>query len=66
MDESITFWLSQLKQGSSLAETEIWERYFKQLVALARKRLREVRLREFDEEDVALSAFNSFYRAVDE
>lgn len=66
MDESITFWLAQLKQGHSLAEQEIWERYFRQLVALARVRIREMQLREFDEEDVAISAFHSFFRAVKE
>ena len=44
---------------------EIWHRYFARLVALARDRLRNTPRRARDEEDVALSAFDSFFRGVD-
>jgi DNA-directed RNA polymerase specialized sigma24 family protein len=40
----------------------LWERYFDQLVRLARRRLRHLRGAISDEEDVALSAFDSFCR----
>jgi DNA-directed RNA polymerase specialized sigma24 family protein len=40
---------------------ELWQRYFVRLVELARGRLRQVP-RAADEEDVALSAFDSFCR----
>jgi DNA-directed RNA polymerase specialized sigma24 family protein len=61
---SVTNWLSQLKDGDDAAAQPLWERYFLRMVALARKRLRGARRREADEEDVALSAFHSFYRAA--
>jgi DNA-directed RNA polymerase specialized sigma24 family protein len=61
---SVTNWLIQLKVGHSAAAQDLWERYFHQMVALARKRLRNARRREADEEDVALSAFDSFCRGA--
>jgi DNA-directed RNA polymerase specialized sigma24 family protein len=61
---SVTNWLVQLKDGNPAAAQPLWERYFPRMVALARKRLRAARRREADEEDVAVSAFHSFYRAA--
>ena len=65
-DEDVTFWLNELKRGNALSEQEIWDAYFQRLVGLARAKLRGAGRRAFDEEDIALSAFNSFFRAVDE
>jgi DNA-directed RNA polymerase specialized sigma24 family protein len=53
-----------LQAGNADAAQPLWERYFGRLVALARGRLRGARRREADEEDVALSAFDSFCRGV--
>jgi DNA-directed RNA polymerase specialized sigma24 family protein len=53
-----------LEAGDADAAQPLWERYFGRLVALARGRLRGARRREADEEDVALSAFDSFCRGV--
>lgn len=64
-DEAITHWLHQLKDGDSLAAQKLWESYFQQLVVLARSKLRGARRRVADEEDVALSAFDSFCRGVE-
>jgi DNA-directed RNA polymerase specialized sigma24 family protein len=61
---SVTYWLSQLKAGNPAAAQPLWERYFTQLVRLARGKLRGTRRRMADEEDVALSAFDSFCRGV--
>src|SRR5262245_16765678 len=61
---SVTFWLQQLKAGDPAAAQPLWERYFAQLVHLARGKLRGDRPRAADEEDVALSAFDSFCRGV--
>jgi DNA-directed RNA polymerase specialized sigma24 family protein len=59
---SVTRWLGQLQAGDDAAVQQLWQRYFKLLVGLARKRLAETPRRAADEEDVALSAFDSFCR----
>ena len=61
---SVTNWLTQLQGGDPAAAQGLWERYFPRMVALARKRLHGGRRREADEEDVALSAFDSFCRGA--
>jgi DNA-directed RNA polymerase specialized sigma24 family protein len=64
-EESVTQWIGQMQAGDSAAATKLWERYFHRLVGLARKKLRGMPRRAADEEDVALSAFNSFCRAAE-
>jgi DNA-directed RNA polymerase specialized sigma24 family protein len=59
---SVTRWLGQLQAGDDAVVQSLWERYFKRLVGLARKRLADSPRRAADEEDVALSAFDSFCR----
>jgi DNA-directed RNA polymerase specialized sigma24 family protein len=61
---SVTLWIAQLKAGDADAARSLWENYFRGLVALARDRLASVPRRAADEEDVALSAFDSFCRAA--
>jgi DNA-directed RNA polymerase specialized sigma24 family protein len=61
---SVTRWISALKHGDQSAAQELWNAYFRRLVGLARARLREVPRRVADEEDVALSAFDSFCRGA--
>ena len=61
-DDAVTVWLGQLQAGESAAARPLWEKYFQRLVGLARKRLRDAPRRAADEEDVALSAFDSFCR----
>src|SRR6266851_7408636 len=62
---SVTHWIGQLQAGNSAAAQPLWERYFLQLVRLARKKLQGSPRRAVDEEDVALSAFDSFCRAAE-
>jgi DNA-directed RNA polymerase specialized sigma24 family protein len=62
--DSVTNWLVQLKAGDPTAAQPLWERYVQHLVALARERLHGTRRRGEDEEDVALSAFDSFCRGA--
>jgi DNA-directed RNA polymerase specialized sigma24 family protein len=58
--------IERLKTGpDALASQEVWQRYFARLVGLARKRLQDSPRRARDEEDVALSAFESFFRGVE-
>jgi len=63
-DESVSQWLGRLQDGDPAAAQQLWERYFQRLVGLARKKLDGVPRRSADEEDVALSAFDSFCRGA--
>ncbi len=54
------FWVDRLRQGDDAAAQKLWELFFQRLVALAQKRLASTRIAIADQEDVALSAFNSF------
>ena len=64
---SVTRWIGELKSGGDFAVQHLWERYFERLVRLARKKLQGTRRPRIveDEEDAALSAFDSFCRGVD-
>jgi DNA-directed RNA polymerase specialized sigma24 family protein len=62
----ITLWLQQLKAGDPQAAQPLWEKYFRRLVGLARVRLGSLPRGVADEEDVALSAFDSFCRRAAE
>jgi DNA-directed RNA polymerase specialized sigma24 family protein len=63
---SVTHWIRELKAGNHLAAQKLWEKYFHRLVALARIKLRNRPGRVADEEDVALSAFDSFFRGAEQ
>jgi DNA-directed RNA polymerase specialized sigma24 family protein len=62
--ESVTVWLEAMKAGDAQAAQRLWEGYFAQLVLLARGKLRGQPRAAADEEDVALSAFDSFCRGA--
>jgi DNA-directed RNA polymerase specialized sigma24 family protein len=62
----ITLWFRQLQAGDRQAVQKLWERYFHALVVLARKKLGSVPRRAADEEDVALSAFDTFVRRAEQ
>ncbi|SRR5579883_486690 len=63
---SVTRWIGDLKAGGEAAAQPLWERYFERLVRLARHKLRASPRRAAveDEEDAALSAFDSFCRGA--
>lgn len=63
---SITRCLALLREGDSSAANLLWERYYPQLVRLARERLAGAGCHVADEEDVALSAMDRFCRAARE
>jgi DNA-directed RNA polymerase specialized sigma24 family protein len=65
-DGSVTRWLRQLKAGDRAALQPLWEGYFARLVGLARRRLHGAPRQAADEEDVALSAFDSFCRGAEQ
>jgi DNA-directed RNA polymerase specialized sigma24 family protein len=60
---SVSGWVRQLQAGDAGAAQPLWERYFRRLVRLARRRLRAAGT-PGEEEDVALSAFASFFHAA--
>jgi len=59
-ENSVTRWIDGLREGSDADVQRLWDRYFQRLVHLASARLPGHARRASDEEDVALSAFNSF------
>ena len=67
MDQSgsVTRWLRSLEHGDQAAASALWDRYFQSLVGVARVQLRGMRTGAGDEDDVALSAFTSFFRRVE-
>jgi RNA polymerase sigma factor (sigma-70 family) len=63
---SVTLWIGRLRAGDALAAQQLWERYFGRLVGLARQKLKGIARGAADEEDVALNAFDSFCRGVED
>jgi DNA-directed RNA polymerase specialized sigma24 family protein len=63
---SVTHWIHQLKAGDHVAAQHLWENYFRTLIQRARQRLAGLPRRAADEEDVALSAFDTFCRGAAE
>jgi DNA-directed RNA polymerase specialized sigma24 family protein len=62
---SVTRWIGELRAGDHATAQKLWERYFERLVGLARSKLRGSPRRVADEEDVALSALDSFCRGAE-
>jgi DNA-directed RNA polymerase specialized sigma24 family protein len=67
-DGSITNWIAGAKAGDVAAAQPLWERYFSRMVDLARAKLRarfgRGRDAASDEEDAALSAFDSLFAGL--
>jgi DNA-directed RNA polymerase specialized sigma24 family protein len=64
MSEVVSQWILHLAEGDADAAEKIWNDYFGKLVKLARRKLEGIPNRDSDEEDVALSAMNSFYQGL--
>jgi RNA polymerase sigma factor (sigma-70 family) len=65
-DGSVSRLIDGLVVGDEAAIQQLWERYFRRLVGLARRKLANAPRRAADEEDVALSAFDSFCRNAEQ
>ncbi len=63
-DDSVTHWFEQIREGDSVAAGAVWERYYPELVRLAREKLRGASRRMADEEDIADSVMESLFRAA--
>lgn len=62
-DGSVTKWVHLAKAGDEEATRKLWDRYFRQVALVARRRLSHSN-GLFDEEDVALSTFDGVIRAL--
>ena len=62
---SVTALVERLKDGDHEAARLLWQRYYPRLVALARQKLQGASRRVADEEDAALTAFDSFCRRAE-
>jgi RNA polymerase sigma factor (sigma-70 family) len=63
-DDDVTQWIVRLAGGDQAAAQQLWERYYERLIRLAKRKLSGVPLRAADDEDVVLSAFDSFCEGV--
>lgn len=64
MSNSVSQWIVNLQKGDANAAQRLWDRYFTALVEYARKRLNKSARLSADEEDVALSVFDSLCRGA--
>jgi RNA polymerase sigma factor (sigma-70 family) len=64
--DSVTAWIGDLKDGQDSASRKIWERYFERLVRVASRQLGSAPRRIADEEDVAVSVFNTLCKGAAE
>lgn len=63
---SVTHWIADLRDGDdSVAQRELWDRYFRRIVALARAKLGTLPKGPADEEDVAISAMQSLFQGFE-
>lgn len=63
---SVTHWIADLREGEdSIAQRELWDRYFRRIVALARAKLGSLPKGPADEEDVAISAMQSLFQGFE-
>ncbi|MBX7105223.1 MAG: hypothetical protein K1X57_14165 [Gemmataceae bacterium] len=65
LDDSVTHWFAAFRAGNREAVRHLWDRYFRRMMGLARIRLRAAHRVMADEEDIALSAFDSFCQGVE-
>ena len=62
--ESVTDWLAELKAGQTDAAQKIWERYFQQLIDIARNKFGSTSKRSTDEEDVVVQVMENLWFGV--
>lgn len=64
-EESVTNWLHAFQAGDRESVRHLWDRYFHRMTGVARLKLGRAPRGVADEEDVALSAFDSFCQGVE-
>jgi DNA-directed RNA polymerase specialized sigma24 family protein len=63
-DDSITQWIDGIRNGEDEAARRLWGAFFERLLVFARQRLKMANRAIHDEEDIVLSAFESFCAGV--
>jgi len=63
-EKSESSWIQRLRSGDAEAAQRLWQDYFSRLVGFAQRKLGDAPRRVADEEDIALSAINSFCAAA--
>ncbi len=58
---SVSEWIEELRAGESGAATHLWNRFYANLLRIARRRLNSSSRRVSDEEDLVSAAFESFF-----
>ncbi len=66
IDESVSQWISQIREGDEQGLEKIWRRYYRNLISLARTAASQNPARFADEEDVVQSTLASFWLRVQE
>ncbi|KAA1262029.1 ECF sigma factor [Rubripirellula obstinata] len=56
-ENSVSIWISAVREGDSVAANALWSRYFEQLLQQARHRMSRLPRSVYDEEDAAISTF---------
>jgi RNA polymerase sigma factor (sigma-70 family) len=64
--DSVSDWIEGLRAGEETAATNLWGHFYTRLVALVCRRLGDLPRRAADEEDVVVSAFETFFRRAQE
>lgn len=64
-EDSTAHWLAQLPSTESEAYEHLWDVFFPRLVTWARAHLASGQRRAVDEEDIALTALDAFFRGVE-
>ena len=65
-DAPITRWITELEQGDHSAARQLWKFLHRRLLRAAKKEVTRCSRPAYDEEDVALSAFDTLCRGIQE
>ncbi|CAN5302496.1 ECF-type sigma factor [soil metagenome] len=63
-DDPVSLWINELRQADPVAARKLWTHFVSRLYELGRNKLQPSTRRVYDEEDVALSAFQSFCAGI--
>lgn len=62
--DEISLLLNEMRDGSEVAATKLWEFYLERLLSVSKRKLTNFNSGMADEEDVAVTAFHSFVKRI--